>query len=91
MATGLPLVATDVPGCREVVVDGVNGLLVPPKNPGALAAAIETLLKSPELRAEFGAASRRLAEERFSDQQVVSRILDLYRELLAEKNLAVWT
>jgi glycosyltransferase involved in cell wall biosynthesis len=47
-------------------------------------------LKDPGLRAEFGAASRRLAEERFSDRQVVSRILDLYRELLAEKNLAVW-
>ena len=90
-AMGRPLVATDVPGCREVVQDGVNGFLVPPKDPAALAAAIEALLKDPGLRAEFGAASRRLAEERFSDRQVVGRILDLYRELLAEKNLAVWT
>jgi len=90
-AMGRPLVATDVPGCREVVRGGINGFLVPPKDPAALAAAIEALLEDPGLRAEFGAASRRLAEERFSDRQMVGRILDLYRELLAEKNLAVWT
>jgi glycosyltransferase involved in cell wall biosynthesis len=84
-AMGRPLVATDVPGCREVVRDGVNGLLVPARDAVALAEAIESLLKNPKLRAEFGAASRRLAEERFSDQQVVDCMLDLYRALLAEK------
>jgi glycosyltransferase involved in cell wall biosynthesis len=82
---GRPLVATDVPGCREVVRNGVNGLLVPARDAVALAEAIESLLKNPKLRAEFGAASRRLAEERFSDQRVVDCILDLYRALLAEK------
>jgi glycosyltransferase involved in cell wall biosynthesis len=84
-AMGRPLVATDVPGCREVVRNGVNGLLVPARDAVALAEAIESLLKNPKLRAEFGAASRRLAEERFSDQRVVGCILDLYRALLAEK------
>jgi glycosyltransferase involved in cell wall biosynthesis len=84
-AMGRPLVATDVPGCREVVRNGVNGFLVPARDAVALAEAIESLLKNPKLRAEFGAASRRLAEERFSDQRVVGCILDLYRALLAEK------
>jgi glycosyltransferase involved in cell wall biosynthesis len=84
-AMGRPLVATDVPGCREVVRNGVNGFLVPARDAVALAEAIEFILKNPKLRAEFGAASRQLAEERFSDQRVVGCILDLYRALLAEK------
>jgi len=84
-AMGRPIVATDIPGCREVVWSGVNGFLVPVRDAVALAEAIEALLKNPKLRAEFGAASRRLAEERFSDQRVVDCILDLYRALLAEK------
>jgi glycosyltransferase involved in cell wall biosynthesis len=88
-AMGRPLVATDVPGCREVVEHGVNGFLVPPRDPAALAGAIEALLKDPGLRAEFGAASRRLAEERFSDRQVVGRILGLYAELLEARGLPV--
>jgi len=88
-AMGRPLVATDVPGCREVVQDGVNGFMVPPRDGLALARAIETLLKSPDMRAKFGAASRRLAEERFSDREVVGRIMDLYRTLLAEKNVPI--
>jgi len=84
-AMGRPLVATDVPGCREVVRNGVNGFLVPARDAVALAEAIGSLLKNPKLRAEFGAASRQLAEERFSDQRVVGCILDLYRAILAEK------
>ena len=88
-AMGRPLVATDIPGCREVVQDGVNGFLVPPRDGLALARAIETLLKSPDLQAEFGAASRRLAEERFSDREVVNRILDLYRALLSAKGIPI--
>lgn len=88
-AMGKPLVATDVPGCREVVVDGVNGFLVPPRDGAALAGAIEALLREPGLRARFGAESRRLAEARFSDREVVARILGLYGELLGAKGLPV--
>jgi glycosyltransferase involved in cell wall biosynthesis len=84
-AMGRPLVATDVPGCREVVRNGVNGFLVPARDAVALAQAIEFILKNQKLRAEFGTASRQLAEERFSEQRVVDCILDLYRALLAEK------
>ncbi|WP_322798545.1 glycosyltransferase family 4 protein, partial [Thermoflexus sp.] len=88
-AMGRPLVATDVPGCREVVQHGVNGFLVPPKDPGALAEAIETLLRDPERRIQFGVASRQLAEEKFSDQRVVAQIVGLYAELLKTKGLPV--
>ena len=88
-AMGRPIVATDIPGCREVVSNGVNGFLVPVRDTLALAEAIESLLKNPNLRAEFGTASRQLAEERFSDQRVVDGCLDLYRALLAEKNASI--
>ncbi len=86
-AMGRPLVATDVPGCRDVVADGVNGFLVPPRDGAALAEAIEAVLRDAELRARLGMAARRLAEARFSDRQVVDRILRLYAALLDEKGL----
>jgi glycosyltransferase involved in cell wall biosynthesis len=57
-ACGRPLVATDVPGCRDVVQEGVNGLLVPPQDPAALAEALHTLLIDEKLRARMGAAGR---------------------------------
>jgi glycosyltransferase involved in cell wall biosynthesis len=76
-ACGLAIVATDVPGCREVVHHEVNGLLVPPRNPEALAAAVEHLLASPDKREEMGQRGRELVVERFSDQQVVQATLAL--------------
>lgn len=88
-AMARPLVATDVPGCREVVKNGVNGFLVPPRDPVALAEVIVRLLKDSDLRGRFGAASRHLAEEQFSDQRVVTEILRLYAELLDMKGLPV--
>ncbi|MEM4202780.1 MAG: glycosyltransferase family 4 protein [Candidatus Methanomethylicaceae archaeon] len=86
-AMAKPLVATDVPGCREVVQDRVNGFLVPPRDSVALASAIQTLLKDSEMRARFGTASRRLAEEKLADWQVVAQILRLYAELLEVRGL----
>lgn len=77
-AAGRAVVATDVPGCREVVRDGVNGLLVPVRDPGALAAAIERLLADPGERARMGAAGRRLAERRFGRDAIVARTLTAY-------------
>jgi glycosyltransferase involved in cell wall biosynthesis len=82
-ACGRPIVATDVPGCRDVVRDGVNGLLVPPKDPQALAAALITLLRSDSLRSKMGMAGRRLILERFSNQQVHTNTLAVYRQLLS--------
>ena len=80
MSCGLPVVTTDVVGCRSLVKHGINGLLVPARNVSALADAIERLVSDPELRAKLGAAGRRMAIERF-DQQLV---LPQYAKLLAD-------
>jgi glycosyltransferase involved in cell wall biosynthesis len=82
-ACGRPLVATDVPGCREIARSGVNALLVPPDDPTALADAIEALAKDPGLRAGFGRASRQLAVDEFSSARISRDIVTLYARLLA--------
>lgn len=83
-ACGLPLVTTDVPGCREVVVHGVNGLLVPARDSAALAAAIGKLQDNPELRATLGAAARRQVLAEFDEKKVVAGTLQVYKELVPE-------
>jgi glycosyltransferase involved in cell wall biosynthesis len=80
-ACGRAVVTTDVPGCREVVRHGENGLLVPPRDPAALAEAIGRLLGDPALRARMGARGREIAVQEFSEEQVVRETLALYREL----------
>lgn len=65
MASGRPIITTDVPGCRETVVHGRNGLLVAPRDPGMLAAAMRRFIEEPGLVGKMGAQSRALAEERF--------------------------
>ena len=82
IAMGLPCVATDVPGCREAVVHGVNGFLVPPREPLALAHAIERLLNTPDLLTQFGQASRKMAVEQFSSELISGQTLELYRSLM---------
>jgi glycosyltransferase involved in cell wall biosynthesis len=77
-AMGKPLVATDVPGCREVVRPGVNGILVPPRDVARLGAAIVTILQSDELQRSFGRASRTLSVERFDRRHAVTEVLDIY-------------
>lgn len=80
-AAGRPIVTTDVAGCRDVVQPGVNGLLVPPGDPRALADALETLVRDPGLRARFGRAGRRIALERFDQRVIIPRMLAIYRSL----------
>jgi glycosyltransferase involved in cell wall biosynthesis len=82
---GLPLITTDWPGCNEVVAEGVNGLLVPARDPAALGRAILSLLARPELRQRFGRLSRQRARERFDLAVVVGQTRSLYQELLARK------
>jgi glycosyltransferase involved in cell wall biosynthesis len=77
------IVATDVPGCRDIVRHGTNGLLVPPKNPAALADAIATLLNDPTLRAAMGRRGREIAVNEFSEEKVIQQTLALYRQLLS--------
>lgn len=78
-ACGLPIVTTDVPGCREVVRDGENGLLVPVRDGPATAAAIERLLSDDALRERMGKRSREIAVAEFSVQQFVADTLAAYR------------
>jgi glycosyltransferase involved in cell wall biosynthesis len=80
-AAGRAIVTTDMPGCREVVTHGINGLLVPPRDPDALAAAIQSLLGDHARRAAMGQAGRLRAEAEFSVHDVVRRHLQLYDEL----------
>jgi glycosyltransferase involved in cell wall biosynthesis len=81
-ACGLPLVATDIEGCRVVVRDGVNGFLVPVRDPYALADAIETLIRKPELRRQMGIASRKIAEAEFDERIILNKWLALYDRVL---------
>jgi glycosyltransferase involved in cell wall biosynthesis len=83
-ACGRPMVATDVPGCREVVAHGRSGLLVPAKDPQLLAGAIENLVTDPRARTAMGRAARADAVEKFSEGVVIERVLALYRSMVEE-------
>jgi len=81
-ACGRPLVATNVPGSRDIARAGVNALVVPPSAPQLLADALERLIKDPAMRNTFAAESRRIAESTFSADQVLAATLALYDGLL---------
>ncbi len=80
-AMGRAVVATDVPGCRQVVVDGKTGILVPARDPRALAAALSLLLSDAALRQRMGRAARHHAEKHFSASLARDRLLELYDSL----------
>lgn len=82
-ACGLPIVTTDTPGCRDVVRDGVNGLLVPVRDTAALAAALEKLIGDAALRSRMGRESRLRAESEFGLEGVIAQTLAIYREVCA--------
>jgi glycosyltransferase involved in cell wall biosynthesis len=81
-AYGRPLIATDVPGCREIARQGVNALLVPPDDPGALASAIEVLMRDRDMRLRFGRAGRQIVIDEFSSTKVGREIVALYKRML---------
>lgn len=82
-ACGLPIVAADVTGCREVVRDGYNGLLVPPRDAAALSAALLRLIAEPNTRKLMGARGRQRARQEFAQERIVAETIAVYRELLA--------
>ena len=84
-AMGLPIVATDIRGCREVVDDGVNGRLVPVNDSAALAEAINEIASSEELRRRWGAASREKAAKSFDEKKIVETVLSAQVTALREK------
>ena len=83
-ACGRPLIASDVPGCREIARHNVNALLVPPDDPEALAHAIVTLMNDPGMRIRFGRTSRQIVMSEFSSARIGSAIVLLYARLLVE-------
>jgi glycosyltransferase involved in cell wall biosynthesis len=77
-AAGKPIVSTDVSGCREVVRQGDNGILVPARDARALAAALERLIGDATLRARFGERSREIAEQEFDERRAIAATLAIY-------------
>lgn len=87
MGSRLPCVATRVGGNAEALTDGVNGFLVESEDAGAMADRVLRLLREPELRREMGRAARQTVESRFSMHAMMTRLINIYDELLAEKNV----
>jgi glycosyltransferase involved in cell wall biosynthesis len=80
-AAARPIVTTDAPGCREVVRDGYNGLLVPPRSTTELATALQRLIVDPDLRDVMGRHGRDLAERHFGQDTIIRQTLAVYDEL----------
>ncbi|MCX6033378.1 MAG: glycosyltransferase family 4 protein [Chloroflexi bacterium] len=78
-ACGRPIVASDMPGCREVVRHGENGLLVEARDASGLAEALDYLIKNPNIRAKMGAGGRKIAEEEFSLELIIPQTLAVYK------------
>ena len=79
LAMGRPVITTDAPGCRETVVDGENGFLVPVRDVEALAERMIRFIEEPALIETMGQASRRLAQERFDVRRINARIMEILR------------
>lgn len=80
-ASGLPIVTTDSVGCRDTVEEGVNGFIVPPHDPGAIAAALKRLIEDKDLREKMGKASRIIAERDYDVEKVAEKHLQIYEAL----------
>jgi glycosyltransferase involved in cell wall biosynthesis/ribosomal protein S18 acetylase RimI-like enzyme len=89
-AMGIPVIASNIRGCREVVEHDANGLLVPVRDPQALAAAIVELGEDPDRRKAMSQVARRRAEERFDERKVVAIVMETYRELSRRMGLGLF-
>ncbi|MCG8640186.1 MAG: glycosyltransferase family 4 protein [Desulfobacterales bacterium] len=78
---GRPIVTTDTPGCREIVLDNKNGFLVPVKDAEALAGALSRLIRDPGLRKKMGSCGRAMVLKSFSDKIVVEKTMAFYRQV----------
>jgi glycosyltransferase involved in cell wall biosynthesis len=85
MATGLPVVATDVGGNPELVIHGNTGMLVPPSDPVAMADALSTYLHDPMLMHRHGQAGRKRVERKFSMDRMVARYMAMYDGYLTSR------
>lgn len=91
MATGLPVIATDVGGNREAVAKGVNGALAPPHAPEIIARAALDLVTDPNRLRQFSSSSRSRAEKMFSLERMVQAHEDLYTQLMSQKRTSTWS
>lgn len=87
-AVGRAIVATAVVGCRDIVQDGKNGILVEPHSPEEIANALESLLLSYDLRCKYGEAGRELVENNFSEEKVIAKTLRVYELAYSQKTKA---
>ena len=78
---GRAIVATDVPGCREIVEHGINGLLVPPKNVNSLAESMLKLAKDPGLRLQMGQNGRKKVLREFDERIVIRKTMEIYKKV----------
>ena len=81
MACGLPVVATDIRGCREAVVHEKTGFIVPPQDNDKLAEALGKLLASSQLRQAYGEVGRQRVVEEYDERTVFQRLANCYQEL----------
>lgn len=84
-ASGRPMIATDVPGCREIVKDGSNGILIKPKDVDSLVEAIKKLVQDSELRRSMGQNSLALVEKKYSNNLIFGQYLQLYQQNMHAK------
>jgi glycosyltransferase involved in cell wall biosynthesis len=82
-ASGRPIIATDIPGCREIVRDGENGFLIPVDSSSSLADALEKLATDMQLRQRMGKRGRQIAVSEFDERQVAKTTLGIYEKLLS--------
>ncbi len=87
-AMGIPVIATNIPGCTDAVVDGITGTLVPPHDASALAHAIERYIRQPLLRSQHGRAGRERVLTQFRQEVIWHALLDHYRSLLEQRGLS---
>ena len=83
-ACGRPMIASDVPGCREIAIHNETALLVPPRDAAALADAMQTLAGDPQLRQRLGQRAREVVCSNFTIEHVNAQTIEIYRELLDE-------
>jgi glycosyltransferase involved in cell wall biosynthesis len=81
-ACGRAIVTTDMPGCRDAIVPGTTGIIVPPRDAISLANAIQTLIENKEVRKAMGVAGRQLAEKEYAIEKTVDQHMIIYQELL---------
>jgi glycosyltransferase involved in cell wall biosynthesis len=86
MASGVPVIGSNIGGIPDIIEDGVNGLLVSPGDPQGLADAIIQILENPELAARFREAGLKTVRDRFSWDKISDQFIEVYQEVLHESN-----